>query len=121
MRNESRRQKRMASLLREALSALLPGELRSYPTSLVSVTRVEVAVDLRSARVLLSIFGPADPEEVRGQLEKRTGAIRHRLAAIAEFKYNPQLVFVIDASADEVERISRILEERAHDDDDPTG
>jgi len=38
-----------------------------------------------------------------------------------KIKYNPQLVFAIDASADDVERISRILEERAHDDDDPTG
>lgn len=111
----------MASFLREALSGLLPSELRDYPTSLVSVTRVEVPADLRSARVLLSVFGPADPEEVRSHLEKRTGAIRHRLAGIAEFKYNPQLVFAIDGSAEEVERLSRILEENAHDDDEPTG
>ena len=116
MRSESRRQKRMASLLREALSAVLPSELRSFSASLVSVTRVEVPADLRSARVLLSIFGPADPEEVRGHLERRTGAIRHRLAAAVEFKYNPQLFFAIDASAESVERISRILVEDAHDD-----
>jgi ribosome-binding factor A len=117
MRAESRRQKRMASLLREALGGILPTELRSYPTSLVSVTRVEVPADLRSARVLLSVFGPAEAEEVRVHLERRTGAIRHRLAAVAEFKYNPQLVFVLDASAEDDERISRILEESAHDDD----
>lgn len=117
MRTESRRQKRMASLLREALSTVLPAELRPYSSSLVSVTRVEVPADLRTARVLLSVFGPADPEEVRGHLERRTGAIRHRLAAAAEFKYNPQLVFVIDASADTVERISRIVAENTHDDE----
>ncbi|MBN1939258.1 MAG: 30S ribosome-binding factor RbfA [Candidatus Aminicenantes bacterium] len=116
MRTESRRQKRMASLLREALGDILPSELRSYPTSLVSVTRVEIPADLRSARVLLSIFGPAEAEEIRGHLERRTGAIRHRLAAVAEFKYNPQLVFALDSSAEDVERISRILEEKAHDD-----
>jgi len=117
MRTESRRQQRMASLLQEALSEILPGELRFYPSSLVSVTRVEVPADLRSARILLSVFGPADPEEVRSHLEKRTGAIRHRLAGIAEFKYNPQLVFAIDPSAETVERITRILEESSHDDD----
>jgi len=107
----------MGSLLREALSAILPGELRSFSASLVSVTRVEVPADLRSARVFLSVFGPADPEEVRGHLERRTGAIRHRLAAAAEFKYNPQLIFAIDASAESVERISRILAEGTHDDE----
>jgi len=115
MRSESRRQKKMASLLREALSTILPGELRTFASSLVSVTRVEVPADLRSARVLLSVFGPADPEEVRGHLERRTGAIRRRLAAAAEFKYNPQLFFAIDASAETVERISRILAEDDHD------
>jgi len=111
----------MASLLQEALSEILPGELRFFTSSLVSVTRVEVATDLRSARILLSVFGPVDPGEVRGRLEQRAGAIRHRLAAVAEFKYNPQLHFDIDASAESVERISRILEEKAHDEDDKTG
>jgi len=116
MRTESRRQKRMASLLRGAIGEILPGELRDFAASLVTVTRVEVPADLRSARVLLSVFGPADPEDVRGHLERRTGAIRHRLAGVAEFKYNPQLVFAIDGSAEEVERISRILEKESHDD-----
>jgi ribosome-binding factor A len=116
MKSESRRQKRMASLLQEALSAVLPSELWDFKASLVSVTRVEVQADLRSARVLLSVFGPADPEDVRGHLERRTGAIRHRLASIAEFKYNPQLFFVLDPSAEEIEKITRIIES-AHDDD----
>ena len=107
----------MASILREALSAILPSELWDFKASLVSVTRVEVQADLRSARVLLSVFGPADPEDVRGHLERRTGAIRHRLASAAEFKYNPQLFFALDPSAESVERITRIIAESAHDDD----
>jgi ribosome-binding factor A len=117
MKTESRRQKRMASLIREALSAILPSELRDFTASLISVTRVEVTVDLRSARALLSVFGPADPEDVRGHLERRTGAIRRRLASVAEFKYNPQLFFALDSSAEEVERITRIIAESSHDDD----
>lgn len=107
----------MASLLREILSAILPAELRDFSASLVSVTRVEVQADLRSARVLLSVFGPADPEEVRSHLERRTGAVRRRLAAMAEFKYNPLLFFALDSSAESVERITRIIAESAHDDD----
>jgi ribosome-binding factor A len=117
MKSESRRQQKMASLLQETLSLILPEELRPFTASLVTVTRVEVQGDLRAARVLLSVFGPASPEDVRTHLTKRTGAIRHRLASLVEFKYNPGLFFVLDPSAEAVERIERIIAETQHDDE----
>jgi len=106
----------MASLLQETLSLILPEELRSFTASLVTVTRIEVQADLRSARVLFSVFGPASPEDVKSHLTQRTGAIRHRLASLVEFKYNPGLFFVLDPSAEAVERIERILAETTRDD-----
>jgi ribosome-binding factor A len=116
MRDETRRQQKIASLLREALSHILPAELRSFSSSLITVTRVVVQADLRSARVFLSIFGPAIPEEVLLHLTHRTKAVRHRLASAVELKYNPELFFVIDSSIDAVERIEQILAETTHDD-----
>jgi len=116
MSDETRRQQKIASLLREALSHILPAESRTFSSSLITVTRVEVQGDLRSARVLLSVFGPAIPEEVLSHLTRRTKAIRHRLASAVELKYNPELFFAIDSSIDAVERIERILAETTHDD-----
>ena len=116
MRQESRRQRKIASLLQEALSAILRDELRPPENLLLSVTRVDVPSDLRSARVYLSIFGAGDPAAVLAGLEERSGAIRRRLASAVEMKYNPQLFFLLDPSAGEIERIERILDEsRKHD------
>jgi len=116
MKEETRRQKKMASLLRDALSRILPDELRFFTASLVTVTRVEIQSDLRAARVLLSVFGPVDPAEVLDRLAHRTGAIRRRLATTVELKYNPELFFAIDSSAEVVERIDRVLADTRHDD-----
>jgi len=116
MREETRRQRKLASLLRDALSRILPEELRFFTASLVTVTRIEVQSDLRAARVLLSVFGPVDPAEVLDRLTLRAGAVRRRLASIVELKYNPELFFAIDPTAEAVERIDRILADKTHDD-----
>jgi ribosome-binding factor A len=116
MGEESRRQRKISSLLQEALSAILQEELRPESGLLISVTRVDVLSDLRSARVYLSVFGAGDPAAVLARLEERAGAVRRRLASTVELKYNPQLFFTIDPSAAEVERIDRILDESQRDD-----
>jgi len=109
MRDESRRQKRIASLLREALSRVLIEELHGVSPALVTVTRVDVPADLQSARVLLSVFGVEDAAPVFAHLERRTGFIRRRLAAAVKLRYNPMLFFAPDQTADMDERIDRLL------------
>ena len=119
MKAESRRQKKMASLLLEALGPLLIDELREATPGLVTVTRIEVPADLRTARVLLSVYG-AEAAPVLEHLGRRAGALRFRLASIVEMKYNPELFFGLDPSAGDIERIDRILAEtQRHDDGEP--
>lgn len=110
MREESRRQKKIASLIQEALGPLLITEFQPESGGLVTVTRVEVQADLRSACVYLSVLGPADPAEALARLESRAGQMRRLLASAVKLKYNPQLIFRLDPSAAEIERIERILE-----------
>ena len=109
MRDENRRQKRIGSLLLEALSRMLIEELREISTALVTVTRVDVPADLKSARVYLSVFGGEDPAPIFAHLERRTGFLRKRLAAAVKLKYNPMLFFCLDPSADMSDRIDRLL------------
>jgi len=109
MRDESRRQKRIASLLQEALSRILIDELRGETGDLVTVTRVDVPADLKSARVYVSAYGPDDPAGVVTQLEQRAGTIRRILASSVKLKYNPVLFFALDPSAELNDRIERIL------------
>jgi ribosome-binding factor A len=109
MRDESRRQKRIASLLQEALSRILIDELRGETGDLVTVTRVDVPADLKSARVYVSAYGPDDPAGVVTRLEQRAGTIRRILASSVKLKYNPMLFFALDPSAELNDRIERIL------------
>ena len=109
MRNESRRQKRVASLIQEALVPLLLRELEPGAATLVTLTHVDVPADLRSAHVFVSVFG-GEPEAVLQRLQDRAGHIRRNLASLVELKYNPELFFSLDPSADMDERIARLLE-----------
>jgi ribosome-binding factor A len=109
MREESRRQKRIARLLQEALGPLLLRELEPGAAPLVTLTHVDVPADLRSARVFISVFG-GEAGAVLQQLQDRAGHIRKHLASLVELKYNPELFFSLDPSADKDERIARLLE-----------
>jgi ribosome-binding factor A len=108
MRSESRRQKRVARLIQEALGPILARELEPGSATLLSLTHVEVPSDLRSARVYISVFG-GESEPVLRRLAERSGALRKSLAALVELKYNPELFFALDPSADMNERIERLL------------
>jgi ribosome-binding factor A len=104
MREESRRQKRVARLLQEALGPLILRELEPGTATLVTVTHVDVPADLRSARVHISVFG-GEPEAVLRRLEERAGLIRRHLASLVELKYNPELFFSReDRAAAEIDR-----------------
>jgi ribosome-binding factor A len=118
MKTVSLRQKRIARLLQEALGPLLLRELSSVTKSLVTVTAVEVPADLRSARVFLSVYGPDGPGMVLDHLERRRRLLRRELASAVKLKYNPQLIFALDPSADMAERIERRLQSvRTHEHD----
>ncbi|MDP2916159.1 MAG: 30S ribosome-binding factor RbfA [Candidatus Aminicenantes bacterium] len=110
MKDESRRQKKIGSLLLEALSRILIEELHEVTTALVTVTRVDVPADLKTAHVYLSVFGPDDPAAIFAHFERRTGFIRKRLASAVKLKYNPVLFFTLDPTADMSERIDRLLQ-----------
>jgi ribosome-binding factor A len=116
MRDDGRRPRRVASLLQEALSRILVEELRGVASGLVTVTRVDVPADLKSARVAVSVFGGSDPAEVLAHLERRTGGIRKLLASSVKLKYNPMLFFALDPSAEIDNRIERLLQETRKDD-----
>jgi len=118
MRAADRRQKRVDSVLRDALSPLLIEELQETTPALVTVTRVETAADLQSARVFLSLYGLADAGPVLDHLRRRTGALRRLLATRIKLKYNPMLFFELDPTPALVERLDELLgRPKDHDED----
>lgn len=75
----------------------------------VSITRAEVAPDLKYATVYFSCIG--DAAEVQLGLKKCTGMLRHHLATTLNLRITPELNFVKDGSIEHGATIAKRLEE----------
>ena len=75
----------------------------------VSITRAEVAPDLKYASVYFSSIG--DSDEVLVGLKKCTGILRHHLATTLNLRITPELHFVKDGSIEHGARIAKLLDE----------
>lgn len=108
----SRRLQRVRELLKREISTVIRREIPATEAGLVSVNDVEVAGDLRSAVVFVSILGSAEQQH-RGMAMLRRH--RHRLqdlvAHAVVLKYVPVLKFVQDESVERGNRVLAIIEE----------
>lgn len=75
----------------------------------VSITRAEVAADLRVARVYFSALG--DSEAARAGLLAAAGRFRHHLATVLNLRLTPELLFYADNSIEHGAHIARLLHE----------
>ncbi len=75
----------------------------------VSVTRAEVAPDLKVARVYYSVLG--DSKEAGAGLRRAAGLLRHHLATTLNLRQTPELLFYADDSIAHGARIASLLNE----------
>lgn len=78
----------------------------------VTVTHVETAVDLRTAKVLVSILG--SPEEQQAgltALRRLRTEFQEALTDNVVLRYTPHLHFVLDHSVEQGDRVLRLLDE----------
>ena len=76
----------------------------------ISITRAEVAPDLKYATVYFSCIG--DSKEAAEGLKKCTGMLRHHLAVTLNLRITPELNFVKDGSMTKI--LIYILKHVAH-------
>jgi ribosome-binding factor A len=105
------RPRRVAELVQAEISRLLISEFQDPGAGFLTVTRVEMTADLRTATVYFSVFGAGDPRAILDRIEKATGYLRRMLASRIKLKYNPQLFFALDPGPDHQERIDMLIEE----------
>ncbi len=75
----------------------------------VSITRADVAPDLKYATVYFSCIG--DSAEAAEGLKKCTGMLRHHLATTLNLRITPELHFVKDGSIEHGAKIAKLLDE----------
>lgn len=73
----------------------------------VSITRAEVAADLKVAHVYFSALG--DRKEAKAALEAAQGKLRHHLAVTLNLRLTPELLFCDDGSIEHGAHVARLL------------
>jgi ribosome-binding factor A len=105
------RTKRLDELLREEISQIVAREIEDPRVGFVTVTKVEVAPDLRHATVWASVIGS---DEERKQTIRALGRampfVRHRLGEL-RLKRIPELHLREDRTAERGTRVMRILDD----------
>ena len=116
----SQRKQRVEHGLRDVLTEMIAREVkdpRVRAATLLTVTKVELNVDLSVANVYVSIIGDdATADGVLAGLAKAAGFLRGPVGRKLNLQHAPELRFLADASIDMSEKLAAIIrddEERA--------
>lgn len=108
--NTTRRQKRVASLIKEELGRLLIEGIQDSSSGLITVTGIEMTPDLKTAHIYLTIYGSENKDKTLELLNRKKGMMRKYIASKIKLKYNPLLIFSYDPSAEYEAKIDKIIE-----------
>ncbi|WP_288897946.1 30S ribosome-binding factor RbfA [Capnocytophaga bilenii] len=112
---ENNRQKKIAGIIQEELAKVLQQAIRDAGQNnlIISVTKVNVAVDLSTAKVYVSVFPETQAAETLKGLSSNAPLIKHELSQITknQFRRMPELFFYIDDSLQYIEGIEQSLKE----------
>jgi len=108
----SRRTLKAAEAIREVVSMAILVEIKDPRVRDVTVTRVEVAPDMRSAKVYVSVMGDEKKQNLslRG-LESSAGFLQTKVAKRIDTRYTPRISFVLDQGVKKQLEVMRILQE----------
>ena len=111
----TRRQEKMARIVRDAVSGAVANLSDPRITSFVSILRVQVAADLRIADVYFSLFGGSDADQRKTfvAIEHARARIQSILAGSLECRYSPVLRFHRDEQFKKTMEAYHILDEEA--------
>jgi len=111
-RSGAQRRLRVGEELRHALSGILRrGECRdpALRDASVAVTEVKLGSDLRNATVFVMPLGGANATEIVAALKRSTAFLKRRVAREVVLRHTPNLIFELDLSFDQVDRITALL------------
>lgn len=106
---QNQNSRRTNEIAREKLANILLFEVADPELSLITLTGVEVSVDKSVMKAYVSCE-PERYESVSAALQRAKGRIRSLLGHALGWRVTPELIFLIDTTTDEAERIERALE-----------
>lgn len=109
-----RRNERLGEEIREAVASVIAAGLKDPRIGFITVTRVALTADLRTARVYVGVLGePAQREKSLAGLRQAAGFIRREVGRRIRARHTPELSFHYDTGLDATDRIAQILKDSA--------
>lgn len=107
-----RRIERLAEEIREEVAQIIARGLKDPRIGFVTVTRVALTPDLRTAHVNVGVLGDqAERAKTLGALRKAAGFIRREVGQRVRMRHTPELHFHYDEGLDATDRIAQLLAE----------
>ncbi|QDT41285.1 Ribosome-binding factor A [Gimesia alba] len=108
----SRRLAKIAQAILETVSTTILLHLRDPRIKNVTVLHVDVAPDVQSAKIYISIMGDEKTKALcMHGLESAKGFIQSKIADRIQTRYTPVIKFVLDSSVKETTDALRLLDE----------
>ena len=127
MRKNSVKHVRVNQAVQRELSNIIRNEIKDPRVGIMtSVTAVDVATDLKTCKVYISVFGSdKEKEDTMKALDKAEGFVRRSLAANLNLRNTPELTFIADNSIEYgvtmSAKIDQVMEQDARSDESDEG
>ena len=109
---DGKRSEKVADLIHKETSEILLKSLKDPRIGFVTITRVLVSDDCRSAKIYFSVMGSfADREKSEKGLSSAKGYIRKELGRRIKLRYTPEIVFHFDPSIEYAIHIGEVIEQ----------
>jgi ribosome-binding factor A len=108
----SRRLLKANEAIREVVSMAILTELRDPRVKNVTVVGVDMAPDMKSAKVSVSVMGDEKQQKLTlSGLQNAAGFLQQKIAERIDTRYTPRLSFVMDKGVKNSLEVQRILNE----------
>jgi ribosome-binding factor A len=108
----SRRTDRLAEEIRAEVAGIIGNGLKDPRIGFVTVTRVDLTADLRTARVFVGVLGDeAQRSKTLAGLGQAAGFIRREIGRRIRIRHTPELQFRYDTGLDATDRVALLLDE----------
>jgi ribosome-binding factor A len=107
---EGKRSEKVADLIHREISEMLLKSLKDPRIGFVTITRVAVSEDCRSAKVYFSVMGSlTEREKSEKGLASAKGYIRKELGRRMRLRYTPEIMFQFDPSIEYAIHIGKVI------------
>jgi len=105
------RRDRVGDLIRREIAHIIQYELKDPGIGFVTITAVEVSVDLKHAKIFYSVLGDEDSKKKSASaLRRASGFIQHEIGRKLRLKYTPEIFFQYDGSVEYGAHIEELIQ-----------